>query len=69
MATTVIKTTKIETVVVRFRKCDYCTALAKINVAFTFGELDFCLHHFNEHKAALETSATSITRIGGKNEN
>ena len=68
MSMTTIKTVKTETVVVKFRKCDTCNAAAKFNVAFSFGELDFCLHHFNQHRIAIEGASVLIKKVGVHNE-
>jgi len=37
-------------------------------VTFSFGELDFCLHHFKVHEKALINTAQAISPIGDVDE-
>ena len=69
MTTKVIKTIRTQTTVKIYQSCDSCPARAKFKATFSFGELDFCLHHFKEHEKALITTAEAISPIGGADEN
>ena len=69
MTTKVIKTIRTRTTVTIFQSCDSCLARAKFKATFSFGELDFCLHHFKQHEKALITIADAISPIGGTDEN
>ena len=69
MTTTSIKTTITRTTIITFQKCDCCAAKAQYRATFSFGELDFCAHHFHDNKKSLETSGASITKLGDTNEN
>jgi hypothetical protein len=35
------------------QRCDKCSARALILCQLPFGELYFCMHHYNEHSVAL----------------
>lgn len=69
MTTKVIKTISTKTMVTMYQSCDSCFARAKFKATFSFGELDFCLHHFKEHETVLNNTAESISPIGGSHEN
>ena len=68
MTTKVIKTISTKTTVTMYHSCDSCLARAKFKATFSFGELDFCLHHFKEHESALIITAEAISPIGGHDE-
>lgn len=36
-------------------RCDRCGAQAQARVELVSGDLLFCLHHFRQHRAVLET--------------
>jgi hypothetical protein len=67
MEKTVAKKTRIQTKVRNFQACDACSARAKFNVQFSFGELDFCSHHFRLHEIVITTISISVQSIGGAN--
>lgn len=62
--TIVKKTTKTTTRT--FQSCDGCSARARFNVYFSFGELDFCSHHYNLHETAITTVSISVQQLDGK---
>ena len=68
MTTKVIKTISTKTTVTSYQSCDSCLARAKFKVTFSFGELDFCFHHYKEHEESLKKTAESISPIGGSYE-
>ena len=68
MTTKMIRTVSTRTTITTYQSCDNCLARAKFKVIFSFGELDFCLHHFNEHEMALTSASESISEIGLSNE-
>lgn len=41
-------------------RCDRCGAQAYFRAMLTDGTLDFCYHHYNIHKDALESAAFEI---------
>lgn len=65
MEKTVIKKTTTQTTVHNFQPCDACSARAKFKVQFSFGELDFCSHHFQLHETVITTISISVQSIGG----
>ena len=65
MEKTVVKKTRTQTTVRNFLPCDACSARAKFNVQFSFGELDFCSHHFQLHETVITTISISIQSLGG----
>lgn len=40
-------------------RCDACQAQAYVYVDFEFGDLMFCLHHWNKHKDKLSLHLVS----------
>ena len=40
--------------------CDACPARAQFRLSLPFGELDFCIHHFNANKGRLLDLAGQI---------
>jgi hypothetical protein len=69
MTTKIIKSISTQTKVTTYQSCDSCIARARYKAIFSFGELDFCLHHFKKHEAMLIKAAQSISPIGGSDEN
>lgn len=65
MEKTVVKKTRTQTTVRNFLPCDACSARAKFNVQFSFGELDFCYHHFQLHETVITTISISVQSLGG----
>lgn len=51
----------LETVVVAER-CDQCSARAMVKVIFSYGNLWFCLHHYNKNAQAL-TERGAIAKL------
>ena len=68
MTTKLIRTTSTKTTVTIYQSCDSCIARAKFKVTFSFGELDFCLHHFKVHEKALINTAQAISPVGDVDE-
>jgi len=65
MENTIVKKIKTQITVRNFKSCDACSARAKFNVQFSFGELDFCSHHFQLHETKITTISISVQSLGG----
>ena len=45
-------------------QCDQCSARAAVEVVLPYGELTFCMHHYNNNAVAL-TDQGGIARLLG----
>jgi len=46
------------------QQCDSCSARAMVHCLLPFGELYFCLHHYNKHATALKGKGAVSTLLG-----
>jgi hypothetical protein len=47
-------------------RCDACQSQAYVHVAFEFGDLLFCFHHWQQHQVKLMTIATNVVDEASK---
>lgn len=52
----------------QWQGCDQCSAKALIEVVLPFGDLTFCMHHYNKNAVAL-TDQGGIARLLHSKEN
>lgn len=53
---------ELEEVVDQWQGCDQCTARAAVEVVLPYGDLTFCMHHYNNNALAL-TDQGGIARL------